>query len=100
MANVLFTISYDILPEKREEYLALANAMKAHLVGTKGKNYSIYELKNKKNSFSEIFFCKSREEYDQLEDDQDEKTEELASKLEALVDGKTKYSTLIELDEL
>ncbi len=99
MAKVLFTISYDILPEKRDEYLSLANAMKAHLVGTRGKNYAIFEQRNKKNSFSEIFFCKDKAEYDQLEDDQDEKTEEMVSKLESLVHGKMKYSTLYGLDE-
>jgi hypothetical protein len=99
MAKVLFTISYDISPEKRDEYLSLADAMKAHLVGTRGKDYAIFEQKNKKNSFQEIFFCKSKEEYDQLEDDQDEKTEELVSKLETLVVGKMKYSTLFGLDQ-
>jgi hypothetical protein len=88
------------LPDKREEYISIANEMKAHLIGTRGKNYAIFEQKNKKNSFSEIFFCNSREEYDQLEDDQDEKTEELVSKLETLVDGKMKYSTLFGLDVL
>ena len=100
MAKVLFTISYDIQPEKRDEYLSLADEMARHLASTKGKNYSIYELKNKKNSFCEIFVCASREEYDQLEDDQDEKTEELVSKLETLVDGKMKYSTMFGINEL
>ncbi len=99
MAKVLFTISYDIQPDKREEYLMLANEMKAHLAGSKGKDYAIYEQKNKKNSFSEIFFCKDKAEYDQLEDDQDEKTEELVAKLESLVQGKMKYSTLFGVGE-
>ena len=98
MAKVLFTITYDIVPEKRGEYLSLAKEMTNHLAGNKGKNYAIYEQKSKTNSFSEIFVCNSREEYDQLEDDQDEKTEELVSKLESLVLGKMKYSTLFGLD--
>jgi antibiotic biosynthesis monooxygenase (ABM) superfamily enzyme len=98
MSKILFTISYEINPEKREEYLQLAQEIKQHFVGTKGKNYTIYEQKGKKNSFTEIFLCNSMEEYETLEDDQDETTEELVNRLEGfLVNGKMKYTTLIEL---
>ena len=99
MAKVIFTISYEIKPEKRVEYLALAKEMKEHLSGSKGKNYTIYEQKGKKNNFSEVFICNSMEEFDQLEDDQDEKTEELINRLEEfLTNGKMKYTTLVEVD--
>jgi len=99
MAKVIFTISYDVHPEKRDEYLALAKEMKSHLAGNRGKDYAIYEHKTKKNSFSEVFVCGSKEEYDQLEDDQDEKTEELVSRLEGLLsNGKMKYTTLVGID--
>ena len=98
MAKVLFTISYEIQPEKREEYLALAQQMKEHFSGTKGKAYSIYEQKNKKNSFSEVFICSSIEEFDTLEDDQDDTTQKFINQLDDyLVNGKMKYSTLIEI---
>jgi hypothetical protein len=98
MAKVLFTISYEIQPEKRDEYLALAQQMKQHFSGTKGKEYSIYEQKNKKNSFSEVFICKSIEEFDTLEDDQDDTTQNFINQLDDyLVNGKMKYSTLIEI---
>ena len=98
MAKVIFTISYEINPEKREEYLALAGEMRKHIAGNRKKNYAIYEQKTKKNSFSEVFVCNSVAEYDQLEDDQDEATEQLVARLEEmLVNGKMKYSTLVEL---
>ena len=98
MARVIFTISYEINPEKREEYLALSKKMKEHLSGTKGKNYAIYEQKGKKNSFSEVFVCNSQAEFDELED-QDEQTEDLVNRLEPfLANGKSKYTTLIELE--
>jgi hypothetical protein len=39
------------------------------------------------------------EEYDALEDDLDEKSEELVNRLESsLKNGKAKYTTLLELD--
>ena len=98
MARVIFTISYDINPEKREEYIAFSKAMKEHLAGSKGKNYTVYEQKGKKNSFAEVFICNSMEEFDQLEDDQDEKTQELVNQLEGLrSNGKMKYTTLVEI---
>ncbi len=100
MPKVMFTISYDIIPEKREEYLALAKEMFNHLVGEKGKKYDIYEQKGKKNSFVEIFLCDSVEEFDALEDDQDETTDSLVQKLEEfLKSGKMKYATLIGISE-
>ena len=99
MAKVIFTISYEIKPEKRANYLALAKEMQQHLAGTRGKNYTVFEQKNKKNNFSEVFTCNSVEEFDQLEDDQDEKTEELINRLEEyLTNGKMKYTTLVEVD--
>ena len=98
MGKVIFTISYYIQSEKRDEYLALSQEMKSHFAGQNGKSYAIFEQKGKKNSFSEIFVCNSMEEYDQLED-QDEQMSQLVQKLEVmLADGKMKYSTLVEIE--
>lgn len=98
MPKVLFTISYTVVPEKREEYLALVKEMHDHLVGQKQKQYSVYEVQGKKNRFMEVFSCDTMEEYDALEDDQDETTESLVRRLEEfLEDGKMNYSTLISI---
>ena len=97
MGKVIFTISYEVKPERREEYLALSQEMKGYLAGTTGKNYSVYEQKGKKNHFSEVFIFDSLEEYDQLED-QDESMSEMVQRLEAfLTNGRMKYTTLLEL---
>jgi len=98
MGKVIFTISYDVQPGKREEYLALSQEMKRHFLASNHKEYAIYEQKGKKNSFSEVFVFSSLEEYDQLEDESETMTA-LVSRLESLLtDGKMKYNTLIELD--
>ena len=97
MAKVLLQISYDVDPAKREEYLALVKEMKSHFNQVRKKNYSVYEAK--KNSFVEQFTCASTTEYDALEDDLDEKSEELVNKLEDILkEGKAKYTTLTEID--
>ncbi|HTK83323.1 MAG TPA: hypothetical protein VL633_13635 [Bacteroidota bacterium] len=96
MPKIMFTISYEVRPEKRDAYVALSQQMKQHL-GNSGKNYSIFEQKGKKNSFTEVFVLNSMDEYEQLED-QDETTTQLVGELEQyLVNGKMKYTTLIEL---
>jgi L-rhamnose mutarotase len=98
MPKVLFTISYDIRPEKREEYLQLARDMKAHLADSKGKNYAIYEQKGKKNGFFEMFVCASQEEFDKLEDDQDDILEQMVARLDGmLLERKMKYVTFHEV---
>lgn len=96
MANVLLQISYDIDPAKREQYLALVKEMTTHFRQVRKKNYSVYEAK--KNSFVEQFACGSMEEYDALEDDLDETSEELVNRLEGILKGaKAKYTKMIEI---
>jgi hypothetical protein len=93
----MFTISYGIKPELRDEYMELTKEMKEHFTKVGRKNYSVFEGKAKKNQFTEVFITNSVEEFDALEDNQDEKTEALVGKLEEFVDAEgMKYSTLIE----
>ncbi|HUN66641.1 MAG TPA: hypothetical protein VMW43_11125 [Bacteroidota bacterium] len=97
MGKVVFTVSYDIIPEKREEYLALTREMKAALGQKIRGSYSVYEQKGKKNSFSEVFIFETSADYDQLED-QDDQTAAYMNRLQSLLaHGKMKYSTLVEV---
>ncbi len=99
MPKVLLQISYDIDPEKREQYLALVKEMKEHFRQARGKHYEVFEQKGKKNSFVEEFTCASIQEYDALEDNLDEKSEELVNRLEIIVkEGRAKYTTLTEIE--
>ena len=71
--------------------------MRDHFTTVGKKNYSVYEVKGKKNQFTEVFITSSIEEFDSLEDNQDEKTEELVGMLDDLIDEEgMKYTTLIE----
>ena len=98
MGKVIFTISYDIVPEKRVEYLPLSQKMKEHILQKEGvEEYSIFENRRKQNSFSEVFIFNSIDDYDGLEDEDDTMCN-LTSQLESmLTDGKMKYSTLVEV---
>ena len=98
MSKVIFTISYGIKPELRDQYLELVKEMKDHFTNVGKKNYSVYETKGKKEQFTEVFTTESMEEFDALEDNQDEKAENLVRALEKFVDESgMKYTTLVEI---
>jgi hypothetical protein len=97
MPKVILHISYDIQAEKRDEYLRLMEEMKSHFTGVRNKDYAVFAVKGRPQSFVEQFVCASMEQYDALEDDLDEKSEELVNRLEEfLAKGKAKYVTLVE----
>ena len=98
MSKVIFSISYPIKDEMREEYLETVRELKNYLTNERGKKYSVYESKTRPNTFNEVYFCDSMEEYDAIEDDSDEITEMLINRIvdEFIKDGKTEYKTLIE----
>ena len=98
MSKVILQISYEIKPDKRDDYLALATELKNHFAGEQKKNYAIFEQKGKKNFFVEEFVCNSVEEYEALEDGMTESGEELVNRLETyLKEGKARYATLLEV---
>ena len=98
MSRVIFTIYYEIKPDKRGEYLPLSQKMKEYIVKKGGvSDYSVYEDKRKRNSFTEVFIFSSMDQYTGL-DDEDESMQNFMSLLESmLVGGKMKYTTLVEV---
>ncbi|MDH7515494.1 MAG: hypothetical protein QHI48_06455 [Bacteroidota bacterium] len=98
MPRVIFSITYAVKPELREEYLETIGALKNYLTAERGKDYSVFEVKGKRNHFSEVYICKSMEEYDQLEEDSDEVTDQLINRIvnDFVRDGKVEYKTLVE----
>ena len=97
MPRVLFSISYRIKPEHREQYLTYVRELKQHISQVRKKNYSVFETRGKANHFTEVFTTESMEDFDALDDNQDERTEDLVSKVEECVDQDgMKYQTLVE----
>lgn len=98
MPKVIFTVQYEIKPEKRDEYLNSIKELKL-LVKPEGmESYSLYEIKGKPNNFQEIYVFSSEEAYDSFEDSFDERTNLLLSKItEMTVKQSSKYLTLVEV---
>jgi len=98
MGKYILQVSYQIKPDARTQYLDLAAQLKRHMVEIKGKPFEIFELSGKKNTFVEQLHAESEEEFEQIEDDLDELTQQLNLKIQTLtVDGKSTYSTLSEI---
>lgn len=99
MAKVIFSIKYEIIPSKREEYLNVMSELKNLVKAVGLVEYSLYQVKNKKNSFEEIHVFESVEAYENFEDTEDERKDILINKLSDMIkQNTTHYSTLFEVE--
>ncbi|MFC2085093.1 hypothetical protein ACFLS9_08555 [Bacteroidota bacterium] len=98
MGKVIFSIKYDILPDKREKYLDVIRELKS-LISAEGlESYSVFEQKNKNNCFEEIYMFKNKEAYEDFDDDPSERVDILMNKLsDMIMQQSTNYSTLFEV---
>ncbi len=98
MSRVIFSINYDIIPEKRSEYLDVVRELKSIIKADGLESYSVFEQKSKKNSFSEIYVYESKEAWEDADEVGNERVDILMTKLSDLVKEKTThYSTLFEV---
>ena len=98
MSKVIFSIRYNIIPERRTEYLDVVRELK-NLVKAEGlESYSVFEQKNKPNSFEEVYLFGSSESFENFDDNQDERIDILMSKLSDMIkEQSTQYTTLVEV---
>lgn len=100
MAKVIFSIQYEVVADKRDEYLNVAKELKSLLKAEGLENYSVYEIKGKKNHFKEVYTFSSEQAYEDFDYNQNERTNILLNKLSDLtVENSTKYTTLNEILE-
>ncbi len=99
MGKVIFTIKYNILPEKRKDYLDVVRELKSIVKAEGLESYSVFEQKNKANSFEEIYVFASKEAYENFDDNQDERVDLLMTKLSDMIkEQSTQYTTLVEVE--
>jgi len=99
MGKVIFTIKYNIIPEKRKEYLDVIRELKNIVKADGLETYSVFEQKNKANSFEEVYLFATKEAYENFDDNQDERVDILMTKLSDMIkEQSTQYSTLLEVE--
>jgi hypothetical protein len=100
MSKVLFSVQYDIVPEKRNDYLKVVKELKNLLKAEGLESYTVYEVKGKSNCFQELYTFTSMEAYEAFDDMNDERINLLVDKINSIsVEKSTKYNTLVELTE-
>jgi len=98
MGKVIFSIQYEILPNNREDYFTVVRELKTLIKANGLLSYSVFEKKNKQNSFEEVYIFESDQAYEEFDDIQDERIDILMSKLSDMIkDNSTKYTTLHEI---
>ena len=98
MAKVIFTVQYDVIPEKREDFLTSVKELKSLIKAEGLESYEIFEIKGKSNSFQENYLFTSEDSYDNFDDAENERVNILISKIETLkVHNTTRYNTLLEV---
>lgn len=99
MSKVIFSIRYNIIPERRAEYLDVVRELKNIVKADGLESYSVYEQKNKANNFEEIYIFKNKESYENFEDSTDERIDILMTKLSDMIkEQTTQYTTLFEVN--
>ncbi len=99
MSKVIFTIQYELKPDKKEEYLNVVKELKNLLKNELLESYSVYEVKGKSNQFQEVYTFASEAAYDAFDDNQNERMNILINKLtEMTIENSTKYTVLNELE--
>lgn len=97
MAKVLFTVQYEVLPNKRDEFLSSMNELKTLITAEGLESYALYEVKGKANAYAEVYTFSSVEAYEAFDDAANERVNILISKIENLkAHNSTKYTTLVE----
>ena len=100
MSKVLFSIQYEIVPEKRDEYLKVVKELKNLLKAEGLESYFVYEVKGKAISFQELYTFTTMEAYEAFDDMNDERINILVDKIGGMsVDKSTKYNTLVQLSD-
>ncbi len=99
MSKVIFSIRYDIFPERREDYLMVIKELKSLVKGDGLESYSVYEVKGKPNCFEEIYVYQSKEAWENADDLENERIDILMTKISDMIkDKSTHYTTLFEVE--
>jgi hypothetical protein len=98
VSKVLVTIQYVVDPAKREAYMALARDMREHAVEVLKLDYQVFEDVEHPGTFTEVFTCASRDDYEALDEKQDDAFREMVAKLDRFTDlANARYAAITKV---
>ena len=62
MGKIIFSVSYEIDAEKRDEYLALMKKVKKQINKITGQDYRVYEDAERPNFMTEVYYLENEKE--------------------------------------
>jgi quinol monooxygenase YgiN len=99
MSRVIFSIRYQVFPERRQEYLDVVRELKNIIKADGLESYSVFEQKNKPNNFEEVYLFKNEDSFENFDDNQDERIDILMTKLSDMIkEQTTQYTTSLEVN--
>jgi len=99
MSETKFLVRYSVNEGTQQKYLKLLKEFKSLIRAEGLVDYSVYVDAKNKLSFTEVYTFKSEEAFDNYEDDSDERTKILMSKMaEFVVNKTTKYSVIKKVE--
>jgi hypothetical protein len=98
MEKVLFIIKYEILPERRNDYLDVIRELKSLVKADGLESYGVFEVKGKANNFEEVYSFVNKQAYEDFDDAPNERVDLLMNKLSDMIKQQTtQYTTLFEI---
>ena len=85
MGKVIFSVSYEVIPEKRDNYLALMRKIKDQIKSSENQDYTLYEDAERPNLMTEVYFLENQGDSADRKRIQDEQTESLLSQIEQFI---------------
>ncbi|MFC1730432.1 MFS transporter [candidate division KSB1 bacterium] len=82
MAKVIFSVSYEIDPEKRDDYLKLMSEVREQVKKITGQDYTVYEDAHHPNMMSEVFYLESEADYQKVKDFQQDSDIDLINEID------------------
>lgn len=82
MGKIIVSVSYEINPDQREEYIALMQQVKKQIKSAAKQNYDVYEDADRPNLMTEIYYVENEKEIQEIKKRQQDKTESLLSQID------------------
>lgn len=85
MGKIIVSVSYEINPDQREEYIALMQQVKKQIKSAAKQDYDVYEDADRPNLMTEIYYVENEKEIQEIKKRQQDKTESLLSQIDNFI---------------
>ncbi len=82
MSKALFSVSYEIIPDKRDEYLELMKEIKTLVKKAAGVDFTVFEDAERPFLMSEVYYVEDKAKITKIKEIQDNKTDSLFTRID------------------